>query len=356
MKKILTTTALVGSLVISSAGIASAQTTVTGNLTLSYKAHATDTGAATKESGRFFGKESQINLTNKGKLNNGLDYVAGFSFELDGGDTPAAGLTSTAAGAFNENTYIDFISGNTTFSIGADHVQNADYTMTNLVGVIDPDDAVNGIAARATTFIASHNSNYGAYGFSITQKTPIGSFSASYTPDATAASAANDTLNVGTSAAVYDAGESAYELGFKGDLGVKGLEVGLFYNNKDSGGTAADGKGRMYAAKYNMGEVTVAAQRGYTQTWGTGAELDSDSFGIAYAINKDLSIGYTYAKTKATSAAGVVDPDKEKINQISLGYNLGAIAVGASYATVDNIGNNANEDGKSLVLRAAVNF
>ena len=142
MKNMLTKTALVSSLALMTAGVASAQTTITGNLDLTYKAISSDVSgtSAKTNSMRTFGKESQINLTQKGKLNNGMDYVAGFSFELDGSDTAVSNATNTStsnslAGAFNENTYIDFISGGTTFTIGADHMQNPDYTITNLVGV-----------------------------------------------------------------------------------------------------------------------------------------------------------------------------------------------------------------------------
>jgi hypothetical protein len=58
MKNMLTKTALVGSLALMTAGIASAQTTITGNLDLTYKATSSDvSGAAAKvHSKRTFGK------------------------------------------------------------------------------------------------------------------------------------------------------------------------------------------------------------------------------------------------------------------------------------------------------------
>jgi hypothetical protein len=112
--KLLLTSALAGSLMFS--GIALAQTTVSGNLDISFKAVSSDGTATTTSNDRYFGKESQINVSNKGKLNNGLDYAAGFSLEFDGGDGNAGG--TTAQNTHNENVYIDFISGNTTFTFG----------------------------------------------------------------------------------------------------------------------------------------------------------------------------------------------------------------------------------------------
>ena len=97
--KLLITTALASSLV---AGSAIAQTTVTGSLGVSYKSV---NGKNNTASGNSFGKESQINVANKGKLNiGGLSYAAGFSLEFDGADgiysyTPGSSsvLTSTTA-------------------------------------------------------------------------------------------------------------------------------------------------------------------------------------------------------------------------------------------------------------------
>jgi len=98
MKNMLTKTALVSSLALMTAGVASAQTTVTGNLDLTYKAISSDVaGAAAKtNSMRTFGKESQINISNKGSLNNGMSYAAGFSIELDGSDTAVSNATNTS--------------------------------------------------------------------------------------------------------------------------------------------------------------------------------------------------------------------------------------------------------------------
>jgi hypothetical protein len=104
--KLLITSALASVLAFASA--ANAQTTVSGNLALSYKALSNDTAAGNIQSGRGFGKESQINLTNKGKLSNGMDYAAGFSLEIEGD-------TTGAPADWSENTYIDIICGNTTF-------------------------------------------------------------------------------------------------------------------------------------------------------------------------------------------------------------------------------------------------
>ena len=73
--KLLLSTALVGGLMAGSAAIA--QTSVTGNLAINYRAQSFD-GTNSGLSTRGFARETQVNIQNKGKLNNGLDYAAGF--------------------------------------------------------------------------------------------------------------------------------------------------------------------------------------------------------------------------------------------------------------------------------------
>jgi len=75
--------ALVGALV---SGSALAQTTITGELRLSYKATGSSVASgSTNASQRGFGSEQQINVQTKGKLNvGGLEYAAGFAMENDG--------------------------------------------------------------------------------------------------------------------------------------------------------------------------------------------------------------------------------------------------------------------------------
>ena len=100
MKKLLITTALAGAMI---GGSAIAQTTISGELRVGYKAISNDLPGSSR---RGFGAEQQINMQTKGKTNIGWDYAAGFSLENDG-------ETSTQTGTlYNENAYFDFINGN----------------------------------------------------------------------------------------------------------------------------------------------------------------------------------------------------------------------------------------------------
>jgi len=380
MKNMLTKTALVSSLALMTAGVASAQTTVTGNLDLTYKAISSDNSSTAGKTSnmRTFGKESQINIANKGKLSNGMDYAAGFSIEFDGSDTAVSNATNTStsnslAGAFNENVYIDFISGSTTFTIGADHIQNPDYTITNLVGASDPDDLISGIFNKAALYSPVKNSPYQAYGFGIIQDFGVAKLSLNYTPDRTTGLANNDTNSFTTtnSAPIYDAGNSAYEIGLRGNFGNKDLDLGIFYNRTANSGergsgvtegnTSSDLVGKMLAASYTFGAAKVAYERAEATAL-TDVTTKSDSIGLAYAINKDLSVGYTYVRTKSDANSGNTNASsqpnaKEKISQISVGYSLGPVMVAATVGQVNDIGGmTSNGDGKAALIRTGVKF
>ena len=119
--KLLLTSALAGSLM---AGSALAQTSITGDLVLNYRSASFDANAGLA-SKRGFGRESQVNIQNKGKLSNGMDYAAGFSLEFDGqnGGGSQASPNTERNTISNENLYFDFINGNTVVTVGVDHMQ-----------------------------------------------------------------------------------------------------------------------------------------------------------------------------------------------------------------------------------------
>jgi len=232
----LRTTALVGSLFVLGASVSNAQTTITGSLDLSYRAVSNDAATKKIDSFRGFGKESQINIANKGKLTNGMDYVAGFSLEFDGNDTASttAGGGGDLSGAVNgENVYIDLISGNTTFTFGSDHIQNPDsHAHINPAGVGYITSYTAGVAGLYPT---GANSIYGAYGAGIVQTVPgFGKLSVNYVPNPTygtsniAGTVGPEIGNAATLSHYDGASESAYEIGFVGDFGVKGLSVMAF--------------------------------------------------------------------------------------------------------------------------------
>ena len=413
--KLLITTALASSLV---AGSALAQTTVTGSLGVSYKSVQ---GRNSTANGNSFGKESQINVANKGKLNiGGLSYAAGFSLEFDGADgvysyTPGAsasattgsvsGTSITSNGAATvtgtarqtgsngwhlENNYIDIISESTgtTLTISSDHIQNARGGLAHIVGQ-HAEDFTGGVNKTTTSLAMDYagTSVAESFGIGIVQNVgKLGKVSYLYVPNHTAQAAQSGKDSVLQAAGVVaDDGDavlgsddlpSAYEYGFIGDLGVKGLTVKAFKNVEGLKRAAnntdvniSKNRGQTLGVRYNYDIFTVGVNQmkqkagstvaaGSTTVLKDNAETKQMEYGLGVAVNKDLSVGLYLNKTKrdAQTQLTTATTADEKTQSIAVGYSLGPVALSAQYGRVDNMGGVADKDANVLFMSLTTAF
>ena len=321
MKKLLATTALAG-VVLS--GSAFAQTTITGELRLGYKAQSH--GAALSSS-RGFGTEQQINIQTKGKTNIGWDYAAGFSLEND---------AEQAGTLFNENTYMDFtnVGSGTTISIGRDHMQRSDSARNASVFFgYDASDVIEGIYSTTSSQLiqASPGTNAGqSFGIGIIQDVAkLGKVSYNYVPTKSAPVTSEETPT--------DNASGAYEIGFTGGLGVTGLNVYAFKgaDSSNTAGTTYKGEHKNYGISYNVGQFSAGYERTIHKGRNTvlaGSEITENGYGVAYAITKDLSIQGNLTKAKRETSAA-----EAEVKSIQLGYNLGPAALVVGYGEGENL-------------------
>jgi hypothetical protein len=376
--KLLLSTALVGSMVIGD--LALAQTSVTGNLAINYRAQENKTASTgSLNSTRGFGRETQVNITNKGKLNNGMDYAAGFSLEFDGNNRPnVAGAQGVAASLeansiSNENIYVNFISGSTTFHIGLDHIQNI---TTDVVPMVLPvmDNIAAGIGGKATNSIGANPKE--AFGFGVIQAIPGTGLTASalYVPrnndfgerdqaalSSCGTSSSNSAGFVTTNAVTTGCKNSAYEIGLVGRdaFGVKGLGFRAFSNKEDGHNPSfPDISGKHYGVSYSMAPFTFGIEQ-YKQnrtstSATTAADQKSTQYGVTFAVAKDVTIGLVETKTDLSTASTL----DEKITSAQIGYNLGPVAIAAAVSKVDNVGasTTAGSDSKEFQFRITTNF
>jgi len=414
--KLLITTALASSLV---AGSALAQTAITGSLTASYKSVQ---GKNSSGNGNSFGKESQINVQNKGKLNiGGLSYAAGFSLEFDGADgiysyTPGVSgdvtLTSTQAATFSagaaayssgitqaasisvttrqtgtsgwhlENNYIDIISESTgtTLTISSDHIQNGRGGLAHIVGQ-HAEDFAGGVARTTTGYAMDYAGTAVAesFGIGIVQNVgKLGKLSALYVPNHQASiSTVRSAAVTGQSGGVVaDDGDAvlgadnkptAYEIGFIGDLGVKGLTVKAFMNRegiKQSDAGAANDektKGNTLGVRYSFDAFTVGVNQ-MNETLGTAAgtiptKTKQMEYGLGYAVSKDLSLGLYHNRSKRDGVTtSATQGDVEKTTSIALGYSLGPVALSAQYGKVTDMGGVKASDADVMYIALTTAF
>ena len=214
--KLLITSALV---TMVASGAALAETKVSGGMTLAYKAISNFNGSTVASSQDGFGRETQINVSKTGDLNNGLKYAAGFSFESDG----SQGLVQS-----DENIYFDITSGSTTISFGMDHLPNTSQSAAPRVA--EHADTTFDTAASLFDYAGGVGIKED-FAIGLMQKSPVGTFVAAYVPSQ------GDTGGNDESAGVTgntDNGNGAYWLLYSGNAGVKGLDIKLAYSKEEN--------------------------------------------------------------------------------------------------------------------------
>jgi len=350
MKKLMLTTAIAGLALTASA---MAQTTITGEIRVTHKAIASEVSSGTTTtSGRGFGTEQQINFANKGKLNvGGLDYAAGFSIENDG-------LQTTSL--FNENSYIDITnaSSGTTLSLSIDHIQrnDSDRSAGNIFGFAPSEFSSSG---HASLMSATPGPGVGQ-SQSIAVIQDIGKFGKlayAYAPTLTDKSTSTVTSGSGSSEAFTETNEkSAYEISFVGDLGVSGLTVDYFKSkqNQMSAASVEKARGENIGIRYNTGALTIGAAR---KIWNDDAstlkEITEKNYGIAYAVNKDVTVGLLHATAKG-NVSGVQTSsglETQKLTAIQMGYNLGPVALTVGVARNTDLNGVNGQDSDMIMTR-----
>ena len=360
-------------------GYGTSTTTVGGDLALIYSAVRKTGGTAAALAGgtngmastRGFGRESQLNISNRGKLNNGMDYAAGFSLEFDGTTTSSSMSATENPTISNENVYFDLIIGNTTLTAGLDHVQRQ-YNGA-IPQVFNITELMVAAGSSTTYVIGAAASEYAGVG--IMQKVPsIGNFSAYYVPRAgdTGTGDVNGITSKG-------GGNSAYEINYAGtDIGgLKGLGAVFMLNSMKATTSATPNvKGMVYGISYNFGTVAVGYDRfkdenahnlasaalfnALAEGTSPGTKV-TKRYGVTYAVDPNLTLGYVSAVTDAQGLAyGSLSGNSETVRALQVGYNFGPVALSASATKFTNLMTNAganNEDsGKMGQVRLSTKF
>ena len=354
MKKLLLSTALTGVLITTSA---IAQTSVTGNMTIGHRATSEKgaLGVNATSSKRGMLAETQLNVQNKGKLNNGLDYAAGFALEFDASETASA---TGAKSIQNENTFIDLISGGTTVSFSIDHMNDFDRSMASRVGEHGGSTGAAGGMTGSTMIMTDPIATSSAYGAHVRQTFPMGLVTLAYVPTATC----NSTDSAGCGGAdtkVVEGNEgSAYSALLElPNIGIKGLnfEAGMVEQAKKVGSTTTpnrDAKFTTIGANYTTGPVAFGYnKKEFTNGTATPEKKDQDDFGVTYTAG-NLSYGVLYQKVDSS----ITTKTDEKYKAIAVGYNLGPVAAMLNVGRHDNLEGSAGRDADSITLKLRTSF
>ena len=354
MKKLLLSTALTGALLTTSA---IAQTSVTGNMTVGLRSTAEtgSAGATSTASKRGMLVETQLNVQSKGKLNNGMDYAAGFALEFDGDQTAS---TTGAKSINNENTYIDLISGGTTLSFSIDHMNDFDRSMAPKVGEHGGSTGAAGGATTATMILVDPINTAAAFGINLRQAFPgVGQLTLGYNPTATCSS--TDSAGCGGSdTAVVEGNEgSAYSALLElSNLGIKGLsaEAGYMSQQKKIGSTSSPSRDAQFITagiSYTDGPFSIGYNRKEFEAGSSIETRHQNDVGLAYTVG-NISYGAYYQKVESNLTTKV----DETYKALAIGYNLGPVAAMVNVAKNSDLGGTSGADLDSITLKLRTSF
>jgi hypothetical protein len=326
MKKLMLTTALASSLIVSAAV---AEVKVSGALEVTLGSGETPATGTKTNQGTTIGYENNIIFTGTTKLANGSDVK----------------VTSTLEDSTVKAQAVYFTSGTTSLYVGNDqNGGNLDDGQTIPVVANHIEDGNKGL-------VASYDMNkatiHGSDHIGLTHKADMGTISLAYAPKVKASNSLDSNPSV-----VAKTG-SGTAVGFNGNLGVKGLGVIASYTVRDTDSLdAKEINMTNIGASYNFGKVTVGAMQSTVDDTNNGAdftaggEYQARSIGVVFAATDAISIGYQMAELDTNT-----DETEEETQSITIGYNLGGATVTAQYTDLENKAGNSGTDGEAFELR-----
>jgi outer membrane protein OmpU len=301
-------TALAGSLVVTSAFAGALS--VSGGAKISHTTKGGNEDGAGVDQGSPFGLQKSIGFTGSGELDNG--HSVSLSHYMATTGAISSSILTYDMGDMGTLAYQD-----TSAALGIakidDMMPTADEEIWNGVGG-SPVGRTNG---PGTGFNYTNTSMDGV-------RVDIG-----YSPKSSGATADDG----GTTGAGGFKSASSIAVQY---TGIEGANIFVGTGSKGaSGGVETDLD--TYGLKYTMGSITVGAQRSETDVSGA-ADLEKDAYGIAFAINDNLSISYGASETSEVGSA--LD---QELSGFSVGYSMGGISIKAHSNKGENVSNIAAE-------------
>jgi len=307
-------TALAGSLVVTSAF--AGELTATGSASMGI---ANITGTADDGKGKNFTMGNSVYLAGGGELDNGMTVA--LSFEMD------QGQANNSAEGF-DNHYVEIgsdalgtlrLSGHGGSSAqGAMDTTAAGDLWNNTLGL------TGGPAAAAS----GNNSLF----YTLPALVDGVAVTASLAPGGTAGNNASTHMSYGVS---Y--------------TGVEGLTVN--YGVGDSGVQGAEVDHTTMSASYALGSLTLSVSRTDIDNAGATADVEWDSYQVAYTITENISA--TYGSETVDTSTSSVD---EEITAFGVSYTTGGMTISASQINAEGAGDSATADTDKWSLSAAFAF
>jgi len=256
------------------------------------------------------------------------------SGELDNGWTVALSVADTNQAAYSNTNVTITIPG-----MGDIRIDQG----TSATGIDRIDDATPNVweEAYGTGLAGGPDTVSGVSGGSNIEFTPsLGdglTARISWSPDVGGKNA-NDKSNTASSGSTLHSGWDVMVEATSDVTGMEGLTLygGLSRINQYSNDSGINGDKDEWTvgAKYAVGGFTLGYQYSVEDTGRatTNTEYQNDGYGITFAINDDLSIGYNNYKSEQKSAT---DTELEA-SSVQIAYSAGGLSIRLADATIDN--------------------
>ena len=300
-----------GTALISTSAFA-ADMSVTGGASISFDD--TNRGKANRGNGMYMG--DSINFKASGEMDNGWGVAV--NYEIDGGALDDHNIVLT----LGEMGSIDFNGSGQVLAMGAmDDVMPQAYE--------ESWDVVAGASANVINGVS------GASSIKYTSPTVSGaSFSLGY-------------LNA--SDAVTDKSYSDYSITIAPEA-IEGLSLGYAAGDSEEVTGTTQDDSTMYV-KYVYGPVTVGYQISERDINSAASDLETDAYGISYAVSDNISVAYhTSETTKDTNT------NAQESTGLSASYTMGSMTLAGAMNKVDNVAFAAADDLKGYEFTLSFAF
>ena len=120
---------------------------------------------------------------------------------------------------------------------------------------------------------------------------------------------------------------------------IDGLTVGLGMSNNTISNNVDSDESTMYAT-YATGGFTFGVQLSDLDHTTATSDQESIAYGVTYAVNDDLSIGYSYHELETE----LTTDEDQKSTGISASYTMGGMTLAGASNDVDNMAGTASRD------------
>ena len=150
----------------------------------------------------------------------------------------------------------------------------------------------------------------------------------------------------------YNGQESAMRSSSSVAVQYTGIEgANLFFGTGEAGAATSDSDVDIYGFTYALGPITVGAQRTDIDYTAASSDLETDMFGVSFAVNDNLSI--SYGESETSKDGSTID---QEISGFSIGYSMGGMTVKAHQNKGEKLANTANNESEHTEIAISFAF